>query len=113
MDKLKTKLDKSFVEYILDQIQDIGGISYKYMFGGCAIYCGSKVVALICDNQLFVRPTLGGKKFINNINEKPPYPGAKPHLLVEDEIEDKEWLINLIKITAAELPEPTSKNRKK
>ena len=61
MDKLKTKLDKYFVEHIIDQIHDLGNISYKYMFGDYAIYYGNKVVALVCDNQLFVKPTSGGK----------------------------------------------------
>ncbi|MFA5086888.1 MAG: TfoX/Sxy family protein [Candidatus Paceibacterota bacterium] len=106
---MKAKLDKSFVEYVVDQIQDMGDVSYKYMFGGCSIYFRNKVVALICNNQLFVKPTLDGKRFIKNVNEQSPYPGAKSHFLIEDEIDDKEWLIELIKITAGELPEPKRK----
>ncbi|MGE5392134.1 MAG: TfoX/Sxy family protein [Candidatus Saccharibacteria bacterium] len=99
----KGKLDKSFVEFIIEQIQDVGNISYKYMFGGCAIYRGSKVVALICDNQLYIRPTVKGKKFLKNVNEKPPYPGAKPHFLIEDGIDNKELLCDIIRITDKEL----------
>ena len=108
---MKTKIDKSFVEYIIEQIQSIGDISYKYMFGGCAIYCKNKVVALVCDNSLYVRPTENGRNFIGNACKKPPYKGAKPHFLIEDKIDDKEWLSELIRITAEELPEP--KTRKK
>ena len=104
--KNKKKLDRSFVDFIIDQIQDVGDISYRYMFGGCAIYCGNKVVALICNNQLYIRPTQKGRKFIKIVNEKPPYPGAKPHFLVEDNIDNKEWLCDLIKITAEELLQP-------
>jgi TfoX/Sxy family transcriptional regulator of competence genes len=106
MNKTKFKLDKSFVEYVINQIQDIGDISYKYMFGGCAIYCCGKVVALVCNNQLFVRPTQRGGKFIGIANKKPPYPGAKPHFLVEDKIDDREWLMKLIEITSEELSKP-------
>jgi TfoX/Sxy family transcriptional regulator of competence genes len=109
---MKTSIDKSFVEFIVDQVKDIGSISYKYMFGGCAIYCRSKVVALICNNQLYVRFTQGGKKFIENPQEKSPYPGAKSHFLIEDKIDNKEWLRNLIRITAEELPEPKAKRQK-
>ena len=105
----KKTLDKSFVEYVINQIQDVEDISYKYMFGGCAIYCCDKVVALVCNNQLFVRPTQKGEKFIGIANKKPPYHGAKPHFLIEDNIDDKEWLCNLIKITAEELPQPKMK----
>jgi TfoX/Sxy family transcriptional regulator of competence genes len=109
---MKTGIDKSFVEFVIDQIQDVGNISYKYMFGGCAVYCGNKVVALICNNQLFVKPTQDGKEFIKTVNEMPPYPGAKPYFLIEDKIEDKEWLSNLIRITTKKLPEPKLKKRK-
>ncbi|MCC3506339.1 MAG: TfoX/Sxy family protein [Microcoleus sp. PH2017_19_SFW_U_A] len=49
--------DLSFVEYILDQINQAGQVSFKKMFGEYAIYCDEKVVALVCDNQLFIKPT--------------------------------------------------------
>lgn len=106
----KTKMvNKSFVNYVIEQIQDIGHVSHKYMFGGCAIYYKNIVIALICDNQLFIRPTTKGKAYIKGVTEESPYPGAKPHFLI-NEIDDKEWLCELIKITANELPE--SKMRK-
>lgn len=99
----KHTLDKSFVEFVIGQIQDVGNISYKYMFGGCAIYSGVNVIALICNNQLYVRPTKNGKEFIKTPDEKAPYPGAKPHFLIGDTIDNKEWLCELIKITDEEL----------
>jgi TfoX/Sxy family transcriptional regulator of competence genes len=109
---MKTGIDKSFVEFVVEQIRNVENISYRYMFGGCAIYCGKKVVALICNNQLFVRPTQNGKSFIEAVNEMSPYPEAKPHFLIEDQIDNGEWLSNLIRITAAELPEPKVKKKK-
>jgi len=108
---MNNSIDKSFVDFVVGQLHDVGDISYKYMFGGCAIYWKNKVVALICDNSLFIRPTENGKKYIKNVCEKSPYPGAKLHFLIEDKIDDKEWLCELIKKTAEELPEP--KTRKK
>lgn len=73
------------------------------MFGGCAIYCHNKVVALICDNQLYIRPTQEGKIFIKTAHEISPYPGAKPHFLIAENIDNKEWLCNLIRTTFKEL----------
>jgi hypothetical protein len=52
---LRMASDKSFIEFIVDQMEDAGLISYKKMFGEYAIYCDGKVVALVCDNQLFVK----------------------------------------------------------
>ncbi|HBE01135.1 MAG TPA: competence protein TfoX [Spirochaetia bacterium] len=105
--------DKDFVEFIVEQIKNAGIITYRKMFGEYAIYSDNKVVALICDNQLFVKPTEGGKSFIGNVKEAPPYPGAKMSFLIEDEIDNQEWISQLIRITAKELPEPKIKNKRK
>lgn len=98
--------DESFVKFIVDQIEGAGAIRYRKMFGEYAIYSDNKVVALVCTNQLFVRPTDAGRAFIGNVTEAPAYPGAKLSFLVEDKIEDKDWISELIRITAKELPEP-------
>jgi DNA transformation protein len=104
--------DQSFVTYICDQASGGGHISSKKMFAEYAIYCGEKVVALVCDNQLFVKPTPGGKKTLGACVEKPPYTGAKPHYLITDKLDDRDWLSRLIATTASELPEPKPKNSK-
>jgi TfoX/Sxy family transcriptional regulator of competence genes len=83
------------------------------MFGGCTLYSHSKVVALICDNQLFVKPTEAGRSFIGDVVEAPPYPGARNSFLIEDKIEDGEWLTELITLTEKELPMPKPKAKKK
>ncbi|MCX5779030.1 MAG: TfoX/Sxy family protein [Elusimicrobia bacterium] len=102
--------DKNFVEFIVGQMRDAGCISSRKMFGEYAIYCDSKVVALVCDNQLFVKPTKGGRAYIGTIVEAAPYPGAKLYFLIEDAFESHEWLSGLITITTQELlPPPTKK----
>jgi len=103
--------DLSFVEYVVDQIENAGRITFRKMFGEYAVYCNGKVTALICDNQLFVKPTEGGRAFIGDVVEAPPYPGAKPSFLIEDKIEDREWISQLIRITENELPEPKPKKK--
>jgi DNA transformation protein len=98
------------VDFILEQIKDAGIIEAKKMFGEYAIYCDKKVVALVCDDQLFVKPTKAGYAFIPNYIEGVPYPGAKPYLFISGELWDEsEWLTELIRITASELPTPKKK----
>jgi len=104
--------DLSFVEFVVEQIQNTKPIRYRKMFGEYALYCNEKVVALICDNQLFVKPTKAGKLFIGDIVEKPPYQGAKPSFLIEEQIENRDWISNLINITEEELPTPKPKKKK-
>ncbi|MBN1151123.1 TfoX/Sxy family protein [candidate division WOR-3 bacterium] len=103
--------DKDFIEYITDQMAEAGKITYRKMFGEYAVYLNGKVVALVCDNKLFVKPTEGGGKFIGNVVEAPAYPGAKMSFLIEEGFEDTAWLSELMRITAENLPEP--KNKKK
>ena len=105
--------DPDFVTFIIDQIDDSCEITYRNMFGGGALYSKAKVVALICDDQLFVKPTEAGRSFIGDVVEAPPYPGAKLSFLIQDEIDDGEWLTQLISLTEAELPKPKPRPRKK
>ncbi len=105
--------EKDFVEFVVDQISGAGLIAHRKMFGEYAIYCNSKVVALVCDNRLYVKPTDGGRKYIGDIDEAPPYPGAKMYFLIEDKFEDQDWISSLVRITAEELPEPKPKKKKK
>ena len=105
--------DQSFVEFVVDQMENAGDITYKKMFGEYGLYCDDKIVALVCDNRLFVKPTKAGESFISNIVEAPPYPGAKPYLLIEEQMEDRDWISRLIELTANELPIPKPKVKTK
>lgn len=104
--------DQSFVDFVTDQLSAIGNLTSRKMFGEYALFSDKKVFALICDNKLYVKPTLSGREFIKDVVEAPPYTGAKPSFLIEENIEDREWLTNLIRITVNELPEPKPKKKK-
>ena len=105
--------DQDFVEYVVGQMGYAGEISSRLMFGGHTLYCNGKVVALVCDNQLFVKPTNAGRSFIGAVVEAPAYEGAKLSFLIEDQIEDKEWLSQLIRLSENELPMPEPKKKRK
>lgn len=95
---------KETVDFILDQISGVGTLSTRKMFGEYALYCNHVIVAFICDDQLFLKPTSAGKAFIGKIDEKPPYPGAKNYFLISgDKCEDTDWISSLIKLTTEEL----------
>ena len=104
--------DQDFVDFIVDQLENAGDIRYRKMFGEYAIYCDDKVTALVCDNQLFVKPTEAGRSFIGDVVEAPPYPGAKMSFLIGEELENRDWITELVRITAKELPEPKPKKKK-
>lgn len=100
-----------FVQYVADQMQDAGEISYRKMFGEYGIYCDGKIFGVICDDQLFVKITEGGRALCPELEEGLPYQGAKPHFLVE-ELEDREKLSELVRETCKELPMPKPREKK-
>lgn len=103
---------QSTVDYICEQIAHAGHIRFRKMFGEYAIYCNEKVVALVCDDQLFVKPTNAGRVLITDLEEAPPYPGAKNYFLISPDLwEDREYLSQIISATAAELPLPKPKKK--
>ncbi len=104
--------DLNFVEYVRDQTNASGQVTFKKMFGEYAIYYDEKIVALVCDDQLFNKPTAGGGYMLGTIIEAPLYPGAKPHLLIGEQLDDQHWMSSLIEITANELPAPKPKKPK-
>jgi TfoX/Sxy family transcriptional regulator of competence genes len=105
---------QSTVDFIVEQISGAGAISARKMFGEYAIYCDGKMVALVCDENLYVKPTSAGRALAEGCGEGSPYPGAKPHLLIDgDRWDDGEWLAALIRVSAAELPVPAKKPSRK
>ena len=98
--------DLSFVEFVVDQIDADCRMTYRKMFGEFGLYSDGVMVAVVCDNRLFVKITEGGEAHIGEPVMAPPYPGAKPIFLIEDRVEDGPWMSELIRITRRELPPP-------
>jgi TfoX/Sxy family transcriptional regulator of competence genes len=104
---------QSTVDFIVDQIRGAGVVHAKKMFGEYGVYCDGKMVALVCDDQLYVKPSAPGRAFAGECAEGSPYPGAKPCLVISgDQWDDAEWLTHLIAISAAALPAPKAATKK-
>jgi TfoX/Sxy family transcriptional regulator of competence genes len=101
------------VQYIADQAGLGRQLELRRMFGEYALYVDGKVTALVCDDQLFLKPTPEGRRYLGTVTEGAPYPGAKPHFLITEELEDPERLQAALQITAAALPAPKPKAARK
>jgi len=105
---------QSTVDFLLEQMVGAGAVSARKMFGEYGVFLDSKMVAIIGDEQLFVKMTAPGKEFAGGVEEAAPYPGAKPCLLIDGERwEDRKFLSQLIGLTAAHLPAPKALAAKK
>ena len=105
--------DPGYAKYVCDQLRAAGGISARPMFGEYGLYRLGKIVGLIADNQLFVKPTAAGEAVLGAPTWGPPFPGAKPFLNVSDLLDDPDTLVRLIEATDAALPAPKQKPEKK
>ena len=100
--------DREFLTFVCEQLRGAGEISSRRMFGEAAVYLEDKVVGLVCDNQLFVKATEPGRAKIGVPVEAPPFPGANNWFLLAD-LDDPEFLADLIRTTADALPVPKVK----
>lgn len=104
--------DPEFLAYVCAQVAGAGQISSRRMFGEAALYCDGKVVGLVCGNQLFLKPTDGARALLSEAEMAPPYPGAKPHLLPDAELDDNDLMQQVVRVICAELPAPKPKKPK-
>lgn len=97
-----------FVQYIVDQCSRAGEITFKKMMGDYCIYCDGILFGLVCDNNLFIKPTYQGAAQLKEVVMRSPYPGAKEHFLITD-VDDMDYLTAITKATVPYLSRPKSK----
>jgi TfoX/Sxy family transcriptional regulator of competence genes len=105
--------DQSTADFITEQMSGAGETRNRKMFGEYAVYCDDKVVALICDNKLFIKILDATTAVVRDKTTGSPYPGAKPYYVVsQDEWDDAGYLSQLARVTAAALPAPKPRRGK-
>ena len=101
---------KEYLNFILEQLSGLNEISYRAMMGEYIIYYRGKIVGGIYDNRFLVKPLNAALKLMPNATYELPYEGAKEMLLV-DEIENKDFLAELLNAMCEEMPEPKAKKK--
>ena len=103
---------KETIEYILEKLGSSRRFSTRAMFGEYALYADAKVVALVCDNQMYVKILPASKELESVCEKDEPYPGAKPHYVVEEGMLSKlEDLPGILLAIAKSLPAKKKKKR--
>ncbi|MBR6024917.1 MAG: TfoX/Sxy family protein [Methanobrevibacter sp.] len=96
---------KEYLEYILEQLSDLDDITHRKMMGEYIIYYRGKIIGGIYDDRFLVKPVKSAKEMMQEAKMELPYEGAKEMLLVDD-VENKEFLKNLVEAMYEELPAP-------
>ena len=99
---------REYLEYILDQLSDLDGISYRKMMGEYIIYYRGKVMGGIYDDRFLVKPVSAAEAMMPDAERELPYEGAKEMLLVDD-VENRAFLRELLSAMYPELPDPKKK----
>ncbi len=103
---------KEYLNYILEQLEDLNGITHRMMMGEYIIYYNGRIAAYICDDRLLIKPVETAKKMLEGAPYEPPYKGAKDMILMED-TDDKDFLQELFNAIYEELPIPKPKKKAK
>ena len=99
---------KEYLDFMLEQLSELDDITYKAMMGEYIIYYRSKIVGGIYDDRFLVKPTQSAKVLMPEADLELPYEGAKEMLLV-DNVDNKEFLMELLEAMYEELPAPKKK----
>ena len=89
--------NKEYLEYVLDLLREVRGITYKKMMGEYILYKDNLIFGGIYDNRFLIKKT---KSLIDSdLKEEIPYPSAKAMLFVDSEDPDeiKELVMKIIK----------------
>ena len=99
---------KDFIDYILDQLSPVDGITCQKMMGEYILYMHGRIAAYVCDDRLLIKPVAAARRLLPEAPMEAPYLGAKELVLVE-ETDDRELLVRLFAEIYPELPQPKKK----
>ncbi|MBQ9879975.1 MAG: TfoX/Sxy family protein [Clostridia bacterium] len=99
---------KEYLDYIMEQLSGVGDISCRAMMGEYIIYYRGKIVGGIYDDRFLVKITKSARAMMPEAETQPPYDGAKEMLLVDD-VDNSEFLGELLDAIYSELPAPKKK----
>ncbi len=101
---------REYLDFILEQLSGLDGITYKQMMGEYILYYHGKIIGGIYDDRFLVKPTKSAVAMMPDAERELPYEGAKEMLLV-DNVDNREFLMGLVTAMAEELPAPKQKKK--
>lgn len=102
---------KGYLEFIMEQLSGLEDISCRPMMGEYILYYRGKVIGGIYDDRFLVKPVKAAVTMMPDADMDIPYEGAKEMLLV-DNVENREFLQELVEAMYDELPAPIQKKKR-
>lgn len=101
---------ESFIKYVCDELNGIGNIRYRKMFGEYLVYINEKPILVVCDNTIYLKKLECIKDKMINSEVGYPYKGAKEHYILN--IDDSKFSKEIIKEVESVTPVPIKKKEK-
>lgn len=101
---------KEYLDFILEQLSELDEIRFRAMMGEYVLYYRRKVFGGIYDDRLLIKPVPAAVRMMPDARMELPYEGAGEMLLVDD-VDNRQFLCNLIESMWEELPEKKKKKR--
>ncbi len=101
---------KEYLDFILEQLSELDDLSCRAMMGEYIIYYRGRVIGGIYDDRFLVKPVASAVAMMPDAVTEYPYEGAKKMLLV-DNVEDREFLRELLEAMLPELPAAKKRNQ--
>jgi TfoX/Sxy family transcriptional regulator of competence genes len=105
---MSTEID--YISFVCEQIQGVGVIRSKKMFGEYMVYVNDKPILLVCDNTVFVKKLPVLESILEEADTANPYKGAQEHYILD--IEDKELSKKVIRLLETVIPIPKPRKKK-
>lgn len=102
---------KQSVDHMIDTLAPLALTSRK-MFGEYALYLDGVVVALVCDDRLWIKPTPGTAAALAGCPAGEPFPGARNYCNADALLDTPEQAAGILRVIARERPPPKPKKRK-
>jgi DNA transformation protein len=90
---------RSVIDHLLTQLGREA--TARPMFGEYGIYLNGTLIGLVCDDRFFLKPTDAGSQVIGEHERDSPYPGAKPAIIVPEDLWEERALLKRLVVTTA------------
>ncbi len=113
----------SFVEFVLEQLEPVGPITAKRMFGGVGLYAGDLFFALLAGDVLYLKADDSTRGELEAAGARPfqPYPDrgsgtmqyySVPAAILEDSDELIAWARKSVAVSRAQRASPPARRRR-
>lgn len=99
-----------YIEYVCEQINGIGDIRYKKMFGEFMVYVNEKPVIIVCNNNTFVKKLECIEEMMKDAKVGYPYKGAKEHYVLD--IDNSDFCKKIVSKVEEVTPMPKPRKKK-